>query len=1052
MSPRANRSDQRPETGDLRPETTARTKTSPVSCLLSPVWTGGLPGERGIALLIVVSVLTVVAIMGVSFVFSMFLETQASRQFVVSTQARYVAEAGINHGWVVLDEDRLGSRYDDLTEAWVDAMTGSDTDVDGDSTLDARWWLMADDHGEVVGRYGVRITDEAGKANLNIALADPVAHGVDGVDLASLLSRAEVPNAASLASAIEGFRYGEDGEPGLAGVDDDGDGEVDEPDEYQSRALRGDDQRFENLEEVLQLAELDAEAFRKLGAVATVYSWDANLSVTGQPRLNVNTATAEEILVALLEKGGENPWQLAANMADYVDADLALSKVVRHSTLYEISNQGTQGGWEWQLEPVGHYLSTASETPLAWTLSVPPGTCRVLVRGLPGTKVGDVTIAEELRPSMDAGETFGTLELASGTMTVEVACQEPQGVSCAFRGVELVPTEPPTSGGTVVRGIEAVRFNELMVSPTAEYAVSAATFSRGNSDWSCDGAMCTNTGVGTATWEWRTRAGQSNYAPPGKYHLRVYGQLGSAVGKVNSGSAVLFHGQRHDATLIVVEVPQADEQQPKQTKFSVAIGKAAGDSTYYFQNASLSLEPDGEYVELINLSGEPIDASGWIVEGVAAGGRTASLPEDSTIPAHGVLVAAVDVDDTQPGLENDITARAAWDLPDDANIVQLQFLEEEGSLSPDMDWLISTLPPDATSARLALKDRYGWLVDELEYPIPPPTSIAFQSLEKGDPTVVLDEDDDGLDEDWYPSLKQYTPAAPNDNEGLLEAQGGEQIRHDPSTEVEMLNRPLGSLGELAGLPSSTAWQPVASDDLAVVVDQLTVEGLRLESAAATLVGGQDRWHETVSGYETSGSAGQAVGVWEWTGVPDGTYRLSLYGWSGETMAVRWSEEGEWTPGRVTDAQGRLIIGEVSVGMGVADPNTLHLEIRCESESAVCHFLDAMLDPQLVLVGRINVNTASRDVLLSLSGMTEPIVDRIIEGRPYGDQDGKARGIGDVLMGSFLGETEEDKLDRFRQLANWLTVRSQVFQIMSLGEAFEHNHPAASKRIQAILQR
>ncbi|MBI4354119.1 MAG: general secretion pathway protein GspK [Candidatus Omnitrophica bacterium] len=1007
--------------------------------------------ERGIALLIVVSVLTVVAIMGVSFVFSMFLETQAARQFVASTQSRYIAEAGVTHGWVVLEEDELGSRYDDLREAWVDAMSGADVDVDEDDVLDARWWLVANDRNEVVGRYGVLIRDEAGKVNLNAALADPTAHGVDGVGLTSLFSKIGVPT--SLAASIESYRFGEDGQPGKANIDDDGDGTVDEPDEYQPLALRGDDRRFENLEEVLSLSELDEATFTTLSGFATVYSWDPNLSIAGAPRLNVNTAPAEEILNTLLEKGGANPWQLAANMADYIDTDFALSKVVRHSTPYEMPNQGDQGSWSWEAaQPQGYYATDPSDSSLVWALAVPLGSFRVIVRGLSGAKVGDVTINGESRPSLDADETFGTLELTSQTMTVEVVCGEPEGVSCAFRGLELVPTEPPTSGGTVVRGVEAVRFNELMVSPIVELSASAAVFSKDNSEWSCDGSMCTNSGTGTAQWEWTTTAGQPTYVPPGKYHLRVYGQSGSGVGKIEGSSTVSFHGARHDEPLIVVEVPQADEQQPKKTKFSLSLGKTAGEVTYYFQKVSLSVEPDGEYVEFINLSEHEVDVSRWTIEGIAAT-RTVSLPEGAAIPAHGVLVAAVDVDDTQPGLENDITALAAWEMRDDANVVQLEFLSEEGSLSPDMDWLISTLPPDASSARLVLKDRQGWIVDEIEYPIPLPTSVGFQSLEKGDPTVVRDDDKDGLDEDWYPSLKQYTPGDPNDNEGLLEVAGEEQVRHDPSAELTILNRPLGSLGELAGLASSVAWKPVASRDLAIIADQLTVDGLRLESQAAELASGGDRWHETVSGYETSGGSGtEAVGVWEWTDIPEGTYRLSLYGWSGETMAVRWSENGEWTPARVTDAQGRLLVGELTVGMGVSDPKTLHLEVRCESESHVCHFLHAMLDPQLVLVGRINVNTASREVLLSLSGMTEAIVDRIIEGRPYGDQDSKARGIGDVLVGSALGETEDDRLSRFRQLANWLTVRSQVFQVMSMGEAFERNKPAASKRIQAILQR
>jgi len=101
---------------------------------------------------------------------------------------------------------------------------------------------------------------------------------------------------------------------------------------------------------------------------------------------------------------------------------------------------------------------------------------------------------------------------------------------------------------------------------------------------------------------------------------------------------------------------------------------------------------------------------------------------------------------------------------------------------------------------------------------------------------------------------------------------------------------------------------------------------------------------------------------------------------------------------------------------------------------------------------VNINTASLEVLLSLPGMTQTIADRLIQQRPYGDQEEKARGIGDLLMGSVLGDTDEDTLSRFRQLAHLITVRSQVFRIMSVGETLEREKPVASQRIQAVVQR
>lgn len=191
-------------------------------------------------------------------------------------------------------------------------------------------------------------------------------------------------------------------------------------------------------------------------------------------------------------------------------------------------------------------------------------------------------------------------------------------------------------------------------------------------------------------------------------------------------------------------------------------------------------------------------------------------------------------------------------------------------------------------------------------------------------------------------------------------------------------------------------------------------------------------------------------------MPDGYYRLSLIGWSGEQLSVRWQEADgaytEWIPSRWTDEQGRIVVGQAAVGVGGAPARTLTLQARCDSTSGVCHVNHLWLDPRPILVGMINVNTASRDVLLALPGMTETAVDRVIAGRPYGNQDGRWRGIGDLLMGSVLGETEADRLERFRQIAHLLTVRSNVFRVMSLGESLQADQPVGIQRIQAVIQR
>ena len=998
--------------------------------------------ERGIALLIVVSLLTVVGIMGVAFAFSMYLETQATRQFVSTTQARYVAEAGVSVARAMLDEDRLGSRVDDATESWATVFQGRDVDVDGDGAPDAEWQPVTDAEERTIGRYAVLVADESGKANLNAGYAEPSPLALGALNLTTLLSEAGIGNGSAVAEAIEGYRNGEDGRPGISGVDDDGDGAIDELDEYQPLALQGDDRRLESLEDLAAIAGLDAEDIRRLSRVATVYSWDLNAAVTGAARLNVNTATAEELLAVLFEVGVADPWQAAVNMADYVDEDLALSTVTKSAQTLVISNQGSLGSWEWSEEPEGHYASDGPGQPLTWVLPVPSGTFLIRALGLAGVKVGDVTVAGQLKSSVDAGGSLGSFEL-TGTLTVQVENREPAGVACAFRGLELV-SESPGAGGVPVAGIEAIRFNEVMVEPVTTLEVSAAAFDAQGSDWACAGGVCTNSGVGQARWVWTEPALLAS-----RYHLRVFGSApGQTVGevRVEGNTQLLSHEQRHPSVALV----------GSDGKITLTIGKTASDGTYYLKSISLSLQPDAEYVELINLSERDVDVGGWTIAGELTGGRAARLPAGATIKAHGLLVAAVDLDDAQSGLGgNGISVRSAWGVADDVNAVQLEF--PDGAPSLDDDWLKASLPA-GSAARLTLED--GEVsVDEVEYALPPQTTADFQSLEKGDPSVRTDGDGDGIDDEWYPSLQLYTPGLLNDNNGLKELVGLEVIAHDPAEEITVLNRPLGGVGELAGLPSGNAWEPFASEDLARLVDRLTVEGLRLE-AEGRLESGEGAWQEKADGtYEYSSTDEPAVpGRWRWVGLLDGQYRLSLYGWSGEQLSVRWEQADEtlteWSPPLSSDAQGRILVGQVTVGAAGTGPsaNALAVEVQCASPSGICHLDAIRLDPQLVRVGPVNVNTAPLEVLRALPEMTDALISRLIAGRPYGDQDEQGRGIGDLLLGDVFGADEETKLEVFRRLAHLLTTRSDVFQVQSVGQAMDGERPGATQRILTVVQR
>ena len=53
------------------------------------------PAEKGIALIIVISILAIVSIMAISFTFTMRLEAKSAANYQISTQAGYLAEAGL---------------------------------------------------------------------------------------------------------------------------------------------------------------------------------------------------------------------------------------------------------------------------------------------------------------------------------------------------------------------------------------------------------------------------------------------------------------------------------------------------------------------------------------------------------------------------------------------------------------------------------------------------------------------------------------------------------------------------------------------------------------------------------------------------------------------------------------------------------------------------------------------------------------------------------------------------------------------------------------------
>ncbi len=92
-----------------------------------------------------------------------------------------------------------------------------------------------------------------------------------------------------------------------------------------------------------------------------------------------------------------------------------------------------------------------------------------------------------------------------------------------------------------------------------------------------------------------------------------------------------------------------------------------------------------------------------------------------------------------------------------------------------------------------------------------------------------------------------------------------------------------------------------------------------------------------------------------------------------------------------------------------------------------------------LVGRININTASRSVLEAIPGLNASAVTAIIERRTTS---GAFKSLGDLITSGALSN------DQFRESADYMTVRSNVMTVRSIG----YTPSGTSRSIVAVIDR
>ena len=1037
---------------------------------------GMMKQEKGIALILVISVLAVAGIMAVSFAFTMRLELKSATNYLEATRASYIAQSGVTYAQQVLKED--DRNIDSFEEKWHTLFTGGDIDNDGDASPDSKWINVYNEEGETIGRYAVLVRDENSFLDINTAYRHNLSplKVTEGwtpyeLDLKKFLTNVGLKDPDSVFDDIVSFRYGPDGQPGEAGVDDnqnqrilDSDGidnnangiideageGIDEPMEHDPFNLYGDDRAFETPFEITKIKSIPKQDLQKLYSCITTYSVDRNVDVEGRLKDNINSMDAQNLAVLLEDAGVTDPFQKAVNIIDACDDDFSQSIIPKLYNRLSAINRGDVGDWIWKN---GCYQSDAKdgrEFTLTW-INLPEGEYYIGVFGMKDQIVGDVTVNGLTQNSVKHGEILRIGAMSFDNKILNLTIKNSAGSECYFSYLELYPRSGQQNFSTSeIRGVEGIRINEIMVRPV----IAKSTFSTQlpGGDWTWQNGYYQNNEPkggkqGEGEWTWKD-------VPDGKYYVRLFaGVQDQGIGDVEIGGS-------HSISMMDGDLFGAGKVATVSGgKLTIRIQNNRETGPAYFKSIELSQQPDGEYIELINLTPRDVNLGGWTVEGPSKEGWPATIPLGTAIGPHEHLALCVDKDDTQSGINNNgISFVSIWGKEKSA---ALHFLR---SITPNSDPLFDGSFMGGNF--IILKDPMGHVVDKQEYFSGNITD--YRALEKSDPSYAVDSNNNGVPDNWYASTakKGGTPGLPNDNDGMREKIGEEIIEHY-DTEVNVKNSNFSSIGEIAFIPLSIEpWKTIPLEDVAKIADRLCVFGIRLEAENHIVKGSENGWKvvQRAAPFTDWCENGKkdSIGTWKWEvkdGLKNGYYKLKIFGEEDQAIAVSVHlADDTWTqltPGLTPGPDNGIFFGNIEIGTGstISTPKgVLEIKIKNSSETGAAHFDFIRLDPVNNLYGRININTASKKVLTALPGVDDALADSIISNRVFGNKNGLKLGIGDLISTGALGATDSDKKTRFKQISNLVTIHSDCYRIIVTGQTLEKGKVLAEKKIWVVFER
>ncbi len=767
-------------------------------------------------------------------------------------------------------------------------------------------------------------------------------------------------------------------------------------------------------------AILGTKDFKLVKDFITVYSKDPEIDVNRKRRVYLNSLWPQKALESFLIKGVKDAFAKAANLKDAIDTDLSQTQL----TKFSLPNLGPSaliegGGWN----RVGNYYQASgggAEGKFSWSgLPVDDGEyyCFFNAPNIEDT-VGEVIVDDgDTGALLLSGEGPGKkVKVSGGAFTVRI--RPSKDTDCRFFNIELADMIPRNGlQRKVVSGTEALVINELMVKPAAEFTTGAISITPGQN------------------YKYvfsRVRAGY--------FHLQIKaGAAGAAVGDVTINGQTGSNMHDGDYFPFVVHV---DCDDPKNNTGSLTLEiKNNSLSNTSFGGIKILQEPDAEYVEILNLSGENIDLSDFALvvnntSGDLVPGWPAAIPKGTKIGPYQELALAVDSNDSFPApvnlRTNWISFQSVWGTGAIGFIFEGQHI---------IDKRFDALP-DA-GGMVMLCNAQGERIDAVKYAAQSPE---FTSLERADPSAYGDSDGDGLFDSWNIGSQKdlhATPGTVNENAGMytIDKITDEPIQHYP-TEVKVFNHPLSNLTEVLQLSSGQSWKTFTISDLAQMVDHFAYEALNFDFTGYYKEGD---FMERSGAFESRHK--DESGVWEFADIARGDYLLTIFGDEGTQfsgnervqVSLKTDNQQDFTAAATIffTTQGIMFYGKIEF---LKDPSKLILKIVNDSETKIA-IKSIRLEPIYVTPGRINVNTAKAEVLRSILG-SDSLVQTAIENRPIGAKDSRKLGVGDLFL-----------LDpSFLAFHNYLTVKSDAYEIRCRGEYHPFDKTLATLDIRSVIER